>query len=117
MPGKEIWLIGERRVSGECRYHPSSLPPDTSAQDTRRHRQGTLGADLFQQKNGAVVHRIVGYRRLKGIAAAAALARLYTRVGLFVNFFQPSFKLAGKEHDGAQVRKPHLRLCRRQRVG
>src|SRR4051812_34462206 len=60
---------------------------------------------FVEQKNGAVVRRIVGYRRLEGWAAAAALARLYATVWLFVNFFQPSFKLAGKEREGARVRK------------
>ncbi len=58
-----------------------------------------------EQKNGAVVRRMVGYRRLEGLKAAAALARLYSAMRLFVNFFQPSFKLAGKTRDGAVVRK------------
>jgi hypothetical protein len=58
-----------------------------------------------EQKNGAVVRRIVGYRRLEGLEAAAALAELYRSVRLFVNFFQPSFKLADKARDGAKVRK------------
>lgn len=58
-----------------------------------------------EQKNGAVVRRIVGYRRFAGVEAAAALARLYGSVRLFVNFFQPSFKLADKSRDGAKVRK------------
>ncbi len=48
---------------------------------------------FVEQKNGAVVRRIVGYRRLEGLEAAAALAQLYSTVRLFVNFFQPSFKL------------------------
>jgi hypothetical protein len=60
---------------------------------------------FVEQKNGAVVRRMVGYRRLEGLAAAAALAKLYGTVRLFVNFFQPSFKLAEKERDGARVRK------------
>ncbi len=47
-----------------------------------------------EQKNGAVVRRIVGYRQFEGLEAAALLARLYRSVRLFVNFFQPSFKLA-----------------------
>jgi hypothetical protein len=64
---------------------------------------------FVEQKNGAVVRRIVGYRRLEGLAAAAALARLYATVRLFVNFFQPSFKLAGKERAGARVRKRYHR--------
>lgn len=62
---------------------------------------------FVEQKNGAVVRRIVGYRRLEGLEAAATLAQLYTTVRLFVNVFQPSFKLAGKERDGARVRKRH----------
>src|ERR1700680_1905515 len=60
-----------------------------------------------EQKNGAVVRRTVGYRRYEGLDAAAALARLYTSLRLFVNFFQPSFKLAGKARDGAKVKKKY----------
>ena len=59
----------------------------------------------MEQKNGAVVRRIVGYRRFDGLEAAAALAKLYATTRLFVNFFQPSFKLAEKEREGAKVRK------------
>ena len=58
-----------------------------------------------EQKNGAVVRRTIGYRRFEGLEAAAALARLYAAMRLFVNFFQPSFKLAEKTRDGALVRK------------
>ena len=54
-----------------------------------------------EQKNGAVVRRIAGYRRYVGLEAAATLGRLYGSVRLFVNFFQPSFKLAGKVRDGS----------------
>ncbi len=60
-----------------------------------------------EQKNGAIVRRIVGYRRFAGLEAAAALARLYRSVRLFVNFFQPSFKLAEKSREGAKVRKSY----------
>ncbi len=59
----------------------------------------------IEQKNGAVVRRIVGYRRFEGMEAARALADLYVRTRLFVNAFQPSFKLAERERDGARVRK------------
>ena len=77
----------------------------------------------IEQKNGAVVRRMVGYRRLQGLAAAEALARLYRPMRLFVNFFQPSFKLAEKHREGALVRKryhppltPHQRLVADPRV-
>ena len=53
------------------------------------------------------VRRSVGYRRYEGLDAAAALARLYTSLRLFVNFFQPSFKLAAKARDGAKVKKTY----------
>jgi hypothetical protein len=72
----------------------------------------------IEQKNGAVVRRMVGYRRFEGLAATQALTSLYHPMRLFVNFFQPSFKLAGKERDGALIRKryhapltPHQRLA------
>src|SRR5262249_35510550 len=48
---------------------------------------------------------MVGYRRYEGIAAAKQLARLYAPVRLFVNTFQPSFKLAKNMRDGARVTK------------
>ena len=52
-----------------------------------------------------MVRRLAGYERLSGIKAAAGLARLYDSARLYVNFFQPSFKLAGKQRDGALIRK------------
>jgi hypothetical protein len=61
-----------------------------------------------EQKNGAVVRRLVGYGRLEGVAAGEALARLYSASRLFVNFFQPSFKLADKERVGARIRKRYF---------
>ena len=38
---------------------------------------------IVEQKNGAVVQRIVGYRRLEGLEAAAALSRLYATTSLY----------------------------------
>ncbi|WP_287306811.1 DDE-type integrase/transposase/recombinase [Mesorhizobium sp.] len=59
----------------------------------------------IEQKNGAVVRKLLGYRRFEGLAAARAITRLYAASRLFVNFFQPSFKLAAKHRDGAKVTK------------
>jgi hypothetical protein len=55
-----------------------------------------------EQKNGAVVRRLVGHDRLEGLAATGELGRLSASARLFVNFFQPSFKLAAKRRDGAR---------------
>jgi hypothetical protein len=60
-----------------------------------------------EQKNGSVIRRMVGYGRLEGVAAAESLSRLYSSSRLFVNFFQPSFKLIKKERVGARVRKQY----------
>ena len=77
----------------------------------------------IEQKNGAVVRRMVGYRRFEGLAAAEALMRLYQPMRLFVNFFQPSFRLAEKTREGGLVRKryhpprtPHQRMIDDPRV-
>ena len=58
-----------------------------------------------EQKNGSIVRRLVGYGRLSGVGATKALATLYASSRLYVNFFQPSFKLKSKTRDGARVHK------------
>ena len=59
----------------------------------------------IEQKNAAVVRRFVGYHRLEGSRAVEALARLYSASRLFVNFFQPSFKLKEKLRAGTRIVK------------
>jgi Integrase core domain len=59
----------------------------------------------IEQKNGSVIRRFVGYRRLSGLIAGQCLARLYKMVRLYVNYFQPSFKLLSKTRDGAKIQK------------
>jgi hypothetical protein len=61
----------------------------------------------IEQKNGSVVRRLVGYGRLEGVAAAEALGALHEVGRLYVNFFQPSFKLKSKVRDGAKVTKKY----------
>ena len=58
-----------------------------------------------EQKNGAIVRRLVGYGRLEGLLAAEALARLYAASRLHGNLLQPSFKLRQKTRKGARVIK------------
>ncbi|RUX70069.1 transposase, partial [Mesorhizobium sp. M2A.F.Ca.ET.040.01.1.1] len=64
---------------------------------------------FVEQKNGAVVRKIVGYRRFEGLQATRELAKLYSSMRLFINFFQPSFKLKEKHRDGARVVKRYHR--------
>ncbi|MGF6478228.1 integrase catalytic domain-containing protein [Paraburkholderia sp. JPY419] len=58
-----------------------------------------------EQKNGSVVRRLVGYGRLRGLAATETLASLYQVSRLYINFFPPSFKLKSKTRHGARVTK------------
>lgn len=60
-----------------------------------------------EQKNGSIVRRLVGCGRLSGLPATRALAQLYSASRLYVNFFQPSFKLKSKSRDGARVHKTY----------
>ena len=87
------------------------LEPRNRTRPYRKNDQAWI-----EQKNGAVVRKLLGYRRFEGLAAARAITRLYGASRLFVNFFQPSFKLAAKHRDGAKVAKryhPPLTLCER----
>src|SRR5258707_3670785 len=59
----------------------------------------------MEKKTGGAGASPRGSRRFQGIAAARAITRLYGASRLFVNFFQPSFKLAEKHRQGAHVSK------------
>jgi hypothetical protein len=59
----------------------------------------------IEQKNGSEVRRFVGYERHSGLIAGQCLARLYKMVRLYVNYFQPSFKLLSKTRNGAKIKK------------
>src|SRR6266702_7152012 len=60
---------------------------------------------FVEQKNGAVVRRLMGYGRFDGLETACVMGRLYAAARLYVNFFQPSFKLKEKRREGAKVIK------------
>jgi hypothetical protein len=60
---------------------------------------------FVEQKNGAVVRRLMGYGRFDGADTARVMFRLYAAARLYINFFQPSFKLKEKRREGAKVIK------------
>jgi hypothetical protein len=55
---------------------------------------------FVEQKNGAVVRRLVGYGRFDGVETARVMARLYAAARLHVNFFT-----------ARSVHREHLRTC------
>ena len=60
---------------------------------------------FVEQKNGAIVRRLVGYGRFEGVEAARGLSRLFAASRLYTNVFQPSFKLREKWREGARIIK------------
>ena len=50
---------------------------------------------------------MVGHERLSGLVAGQALAQLLAAVRLYVNYFQPSFKLRDRFRVGAKVKKSY----------
>jgi len=58
-----------------------------------------------EQKNWSVVRRTVGYDRLETADELTLLQSIYADLRLYVNFFQPVFKLIGKERiDGKTIK-------------
>lgn len=70
LPGKEAWLVGEWRSSGERKYYLSNLPPDTKLQTLaatikarwvceQAHQQlkGELGLGHFEGRSWTGLHR------------------------------------------------------------
>lgn len=68
-----------------------------------------------EQRNLVVVRKYVGYERYDCIEAVEAMNELYATLRLYLNFFQPTFKLQDKEKrvkasDGKQYTKPYKRI-------
>ena len=58
-----------------------------------------------EQKNGAVVRKVVGHDRLVSVLAHQQLGELYQAARLLVNCFQPSMKLQSKDREGEHERR------------
>jgi hypothetical protein len=69
----------------------------------------------IEQRNLVVVRKYVGYERYDCQEAVVAMNELYKVLRLYLNFFQPTFKLQGKQKrvnctDGKQAAKPYQRI-------
>ena len=58
-----------------------------------------------EQKNGSVIRRFLGHERYSGQVAGQTIAHLHGAMRLYVNYFQPSFKLMEKTRNGSAVIK------------
>jgi len=70
MPGEEVWLVGERRSSGERKYYLSNLPADTLlkrlaatikarwvCEQAHQQMKEELGLDHFEGRSWTGLHR------------------------------------------------------------
>jgi SRSO17 transposase len=70
MPGEAVWLVGERRASGERKYYLSNLPPDTDlktlaaaikarwvCEQAHQQLKEELGLDHFEGRSWTGLHR------------------------------------------------------------
>jgi SRSO17 transposase len=75
LPGEEVWLVGERRSSGERKYYLSNLPPDTDlkrlasiikariikarwvCEQAHQQLKEELGLDHFEGRSWRGLHR------------------------------------------------------------
>ena len=102
------WLIRGADFDNDSAFMNEIVVPWCRAQKmevTRARAYKKNDQAFVEQKNGAVVRRLVGYRRFEGVEMARVLARLYAASRLHTNFFQPSFKLKDKRREGAKVIK------------
>ncbi len=70
MPGEEVWLVGERRATGEQKYYLSNLPADTTiktlaatikarwvCEQAHQQLKEELGLDHFEGRSWTGLHR------------------------------------------------------------
>lgn len=70
MPGDEVWLVGERRSTGEQKYYVSNLPADTTlkmlastikarwiCEQAHQQLKEELGLDHFEGRSWVGLHR------------------------------------------------------------
>ncbi len=62
-----------------------------------------------EHRNGALVRAWLGHDRIDTAQQTIALNKLYTRLWLYFNFFQPVMHLAHKHWDGQRVVRVHDR--------
>ncbi|MGY3695075.1 hypothetical protein ACVIGA_005155 [Bradyrhizobium sp. USDA 3240] len=102
------WVICGADFDNDSAFMNDVVVPWCRAQkiEVTRSRAYKKNDQAFvEQKNGAVVRRLVGYGRFDGVETARVMARLYAATRLLVNFFQPSFKLKEKRREGAKIIK------------
>jgi len=123
-----VWGKGQERVGGAIHHMRERLPIPLLGLDsdngsefinhhllaycqryqitfTRSRSYKKNDSCYVEQKNWSIVRRIIGYERYSSKAALDTMNRIYSILRLYVNFFQPTMKLAGKSRHGSKVHK------------
>jgi SRSO17 transposase len=115
MPGDEVWILGERRSSGEQKYYISNLPADASlktlaaavkarwiCEQAHQQLKEELGLDHFEGRSWAGLHR---HALMAMIAYAFLQSRRLTAAGGKKKSLRPT---ATTEHAGDQTSHPRF---------
>jgi len=84
--------------------------------DLTRSRPSKKNDNCYvEQRNRVIVRKYVGYERYDCMQATVVMNELYEALRLYINFFQPTYKLIRKEKrvlkaDGVQAAKPYKRI-------
>lgn len=117
MPGDEVWLVGERRPTGEQKYYVSNLPAGTTikvlatsikarwvCEQAHQQLKEELGLDHFEGRSWRGLHR---HALMTMIAYAFLQSRRLKAAGRKKKSRRPA---ASTEHAGRQASDPrHLR--------
>jgi len=69
LPGEDVWVVGERRSTGERKYYLSNLPRGHPAQAARRCHQSALG--VKRRPKGTPDRRPTGTPLAEGVARSS----------------------------------------------
>lgn len=113
MPGDEVWIIGERRPTGERKYYVSNLPADTSlktlaaavkarwiCEQAHQQLKEELGLDHFEGRSWTGLHR---HSLMTMIAYAFLQSRRLTAAGRKKKSLGTA---AATQHAGRQASHP-----------
>lgn len=84
--------------------------------DLTRSRPNKKNDNCYvEQRNRVVVRKYIGYERYDCPESVAVMNELYEMLRLYINFFQPTYKLIRKEKrvlraNGTQAHKPYKRI-------
>ncbi len=130
MPGEEVWLVGERRASGEQKYYLANLPADANlrtlaatikarwvCEQAHQQLKEELGLDHFEGRSWRGLHRhalmtMIAYAFLQHLRLAAASGGKRIPAGPP----QPTLPAVRKAIVAALARAPPYRCpyCRRR---